>query len=102
MKDKEAIDWREGFLNFHWTRRTSSKRGHGRLTKRGVVYCVFFRGKKEENECVRGKLVLMCGRMLYMEKMCANKEHEKKCVASSCSAIHGRISMNKTLDSYLK
>jgi hypothetical protein len=71
---------------------------------RGEWYLVcFFRGKKEENECVRKKLVLMCERMLFMEKMCANKEHGRKlCVASSCSGIHGRISMNKPLDSYFK
>jgi hypothetical protein len=54
MKDEEAIDWREGFPNFHWTRRTSLKRSHGRLTKRGVVSCVFFLGKKgEEWMCER-------------------------------------------------
>jgi hypothetical protein len=46
MKDEEAINWKEGFPNFHWTRRTSSRRGHERLTKRGVVSCVFFLGKK--------------------------------------------------------
>jgi hypothetical protein len=45
----------------------------------------------------------MCERMLFMEKMCANKEHGRKvCVASSCSEVHGRISMNKPLDYYLK
>ncbi len=46
MKDEEAIDWRERFPNFNWTRRTSSRRGHGRLTKRGMVSCVFSPGKK--------------------------------------------------------
>jgi hypothetical protein len=45
----------------------------------------------------------MCEIMLFMEKMCANKEHGRKlCVASSYSGVHGRISMNKPLDSYLK
>jgi hypothetical protein len=103
MKDEEAIDWKEGFPNFHWTRRTSSRRGHGRLSKGGVVSCVFFRGKKEENECVREELVLMCEEVLFMEKLCANKKHGRKlCVASSCSGVHGRISMNKPLDSYFK
>ncbi len=49
MKDEEAIDWKEGFPNFHWTRITSSRRGHGRLIKRRVVSCVFFlREKKGE------------------------------------------------------
>jgi hypothetical protein len=38
-----------------------------------------------------------------MEKICANKEHGKKlCLVNCCSAVHGRISMNKPLDFYLK
>jgi hypothetical protein len=103
MKDEEAIDWKEGFPNFHWTKRTNSRRGHGKLTKGGVVSYVFCPGKKEENECVRGKLVLMCKITLFMEKMCANKKHGRKlCVVSSCIGVHERISMNKPLDSYLK
>jgi hypothetical protein len=53
MKDEEAIDWREGFANFHWTRRISSRRGRGRLTKGEWYLVCFFQGKKEENECVR-------------------------------------------------
>jgi hypothetical protein len=45
----------------------------------------------------------MCETMLFMEKMHAKKKHGKKlCVASSCNGIHGKISMNKFLDSYLK
>jgi hypothetical protein len=70
---------------------------------RGEWYLVcFFRVKKQENECVRKKLILMCKRMLFMEKMRANKKHGRKlCVASSRSGIHGRIFMNKPLDFYL-
>jgi hypothetical protein len=46
----------------------------------------------------------MCERRLFMKKkMCANKEHGRRlCVANSCSGVHGRISMNKLLDSYFK
>jgi hypothetical protein len=41
--------------------------------------------------------------MSFMKKMCAKKEHGRKlCVANNYSAIHGRISMNKPLDSYFK
>jgi hypothetical protein len=29
LKDEEAIDWRGGFPNFHWTRGISSRRGMG-------------------------------------------------------------------------
>jgi hypothetical protein len=42
MKDEEAIDWREGFQYFHWTRGTSSRRGQRGLP-RGRSLCVFFR-----------------------------------------------------------
>ncbi len=82
---------------------TSSRRSCGRFTKGKVVSCVFFGGKKEENECVREELIFMCEKVLFIEKMCANKEHRRKlCVTSSCSGVHGRISMNKPLISYLK
>jgi hypothetical protein len=85
--------------------------GQGEQAQGGVMgglpkeewYLVCFSKEKEENECVREELVLMCEKMLFMEKMCVNKEHGRKlCVASSCSGVHGRISMNKLLDSYLK
>jgi hypothetical protein len=46
LKDEKAIDWREGFPNFHWTRRIRSRKGHGRLTKRKVVFCVLFAREK--------------------------------------------------------
>jgi hypothetical protein len=47
MKDEEAIDWRERFLTFHWTRRTSSRRGDRRLTKEsGILYVFFGRRRK--------------------------------------------------------
>ncbi len=70
--------------------------------KKSGILCVFL-GEKEDNECVREELVLMCEKMLFMKKMCANKKHGRKlCVASSCSGVHGRISMNKPLDFYFK
>jgi len=52
MKDEEAIDWRERFLTFHWTRRISSRSGDRRFTK-GSGSCVCFLEEKEENECVK-------------------------------------------------
>jgi hypothetical protein len=80
------------------------KEGSRRFTKEEEFVC-FFRNKKEKNEYEREELILMCERMFFMEKkkLCANKEHGRKlCVGSSCSGIHGRISMNKPLDSCLK
>jgi hypothetical protein len=51
MKDEEAIDWRERFPTFHWTRRTSSRRGDRKLIKKKwYLVCVFWK-EKEENEC---------------------------------------------------
>jgi hypothetical protein len=54
LKDEEAIDWREGFQNFHWIRGTSSRKGHGRLTKCVDGVCFLrHKGTKDEEECVR-------------------------------------------------
>jgi hypothetical protein len=42
-------------------------------------------------------------RVVHGKKKCANKEHGRKLyVASSRSGVHGRMSMTKSLDSYLK
>jgi len=78
LKDEEAIDWREGFRRFHWTKGTNSKKGHACLPR-----------EKEDKECVRKKLVLMCGKVLFMKKMRARNKH-------------GRISMTKPLEFYFK
>jgi len=48
MRDEEAIDWREIFPNFHWTRRPSSRRGDRRLMKGSGILCVFL--EREEGE----------------------------------------------------
>ncbi len=45
--------------------------------------------EREEKECVRKRLVLMCGKVLFMKKMCARNKH-------------GRISMTKPLEFYFK
>jgi hypothetical protein len=37
MKDEEAIDWKERFQDFHWTRRISLKRGDGKFTKEDLM-----------------------------------------------------------------
>jgi hypothetical protein len=44
---------------------------------------VFFWGKKEENECEREKLVLMCEKMLFMEKKIMCKQRAWKEVMCS-------------------
>jgi hypothetical protein len=71
---------------------TSSRKGHGGLPKEREVSWVGER-KKEEKECVGKKkkkgLVLMCGKVLFMRKMCARIKH-------------GRISMTKPLEFYFK
>jgi hypothetical protein len=57
------------------TRRTSSRRGHGGLPGERGVSCVWGK-EKEENKCVKKILVSMCGNVLFMKKMCANKSME--------------------------
>jgi len=86
LKDEKAIDYREGFRSFHWTRGTNSRKGHGGLPRVRGVSCVRARGK-EENECVKKKLVLMCRKVSFMEKTCARNKH-------------GRNSMTKPLEFY--
>jgi len=50
MKDEKTIDWKERFSNFHWTRRTSSKRGHGGLLK--GEGSILFLGRKRKRMSV--------------------------------------------------
>jgi hypothetical protein len=59
-----------------------------RFTKGERSILCWGRGKKE-NECVRKILVLMCGKVLFMKKMCARNKH-------------GRISMTKPLEFYFR
>ncbi len=72
------------------------KEGSRRLTKEEEFVCFF---RKEENECEREKIVFMCEKKLFMEKKIVQT---KSMEGSSYSEVHGRISMNKTLDSCLK
>ncbi len=67
---------------------TSSRKGHGSLPMEIRVSCVGGRGK-EENEFVRKILVIMCGKVLFMENMCVRNKH-------------GRNSMTKPLEFYFK
>ncbi len=59
-----------------------------RFTKGKRSILCWGRGK-EENECVKKRLVLMCGKVSFMGKMCARNKH-------------GRISMTKPLEFYFK
>jgi hypothetical protein len=68
---------RKDFHNFHWTRGTNSKRGCGKLGWEDFFFNLVFSLEEEENECVRGKLVVMCEEMLFMEaNVCKQKNME--------------------------
>jgi hypothetical protein len=68
-----ASHWLKGFPNFHWTRKTSSWKGHGRLTKRGVISCVFFSGKKG-GECVWEKInYYVWKKIIHGKKLCKKR-----------------------------
>jgi hypothetical protein len=58
LKDEEAIDWGEGFRSLKGLRGTSSRKVV-EAYQGGGVSCVEKR-KKEDNECVSKRLVLMC------------------------------------------
>jgi len=63
MKDEVPIDWREDFHNSHWIRRTSSRKGHGKLWGgEEFLFCVFGRG----GECMcERKINLLCVKKCY-------------------------------------
>jgi hypothetical protein len=84
LKDEEAINWKEGFQSFHWSRGTSSRKAMEAYQGR-KEYVLLMEKEREENECVRKILILMCGRVLFIKKMCARNKH-------------GRISMTKPLE----
>jgi hypothetical protein len=55
MKDEEAIDWREGFLQLPLDKENKLKEGSLEgLGGEKFLSCVL---KEDENECVRGELV---------------------------------------------
>jgi hypothetical protein len=71
---------RKDYHNFHWTRGTNSKKGLGKLGGTKVLSYVFF-WEKEENEFVKEELVVMCEKMLFIEKnVCKQKSIEGSCV----------------------
>ncbi len=89
LKDEEAIDWRGGFWSFHWAWGQAQGKVMEVYQGRGKSFGVGER-KKEEKECVeKKKLILMCGKVLFMRDMCARIKH-------------GRISMKKPLEFYFK
>jgi hypothetical protein len=79
MKDEGAIDWKEGF---------PTSIGQGKQAQGGVLEgyqkkeedLVLWGKAKEKNGSVRRRLVLMCGKVLFMKNMCANKSMEGSCV----------------------
>jgi hypothetical protein len=62
--------------NFHWTRRTISRRGLGGVPReRGISYVLW--KEKEEKESMEKILVLMWENVLFIKrKKCANKSME--------------------------
>ncbi len=59
-------------------------------------------GTKEEKKHVKKNVSSYVWKKKFMEKMCANKKHGRKlCIANNYSGVHGRISMNKPMDSDL-
>jgi hypothetical protein len=78
MKDEGAIDWWQEFPT-SIGQGSKLKEGSWRGTKEDRS--IFFFGEnKGENGGVRKKLVLKYGKVLFMEKMCANKSMEESCV----------------------
>jgi hypothetical protein len=85
MKDGEAINWREGFSQLPLDKE-NKRRGHKKLGGEEFFLILCFFWEEDDNECVKGKLVVMCEEMLFMEaNVCKQKKHRRKLfVISSC------------------
>jgi hypothetical protein len=68
MKDEEAIDWREGFSQLPLDKENKLKGGSLEAWEKGSFILGFSFGEEEENECVKGELIIMCVEMLFMEE----------------------------------
>jgi hypothetical protein len=75
-------------LKLPLNKRNKLKERSWKFTKGERSIYILERGK-DDNECVRKRLVLICGKVLFMEKMCARNKH-------------GRIFMTKPLEFYFK
>jgi hypothetical protein len=69
--------------------RTSSRKGHGGLPREREIFWGWGKEKGRKGMCGKKKLILMCGKVLFMRDMCARIKH-------------GRISMKKPLEFYFK
>jgi hypothetical protein len=84
MKDEGAIDWREGFPNFHWTRRASSKKVKGVYQGGRGRSCVWWKKKEEEGKDKKDINVYVGKGVVHEKKNMCKQEHGRKlCVAST-------------------
>jgi hypothetical protein len=66
MKDEKAIDWREGFSQLPLDKENKLKERSWKAWVSGIFfYFVFF--LEEEDDCVKGELIVMCEEMLFVE-----------------------------------
>ncbi len=70
--------------------------------KMGREYLVFWEGKGGEWVCVREINSYVWKGVIHGKNVCKQEHGKKLCVASICSGSHGRISMTKPMDFYLK
>ncbi len=81
MKDEDAIDWKEEFAQLPLDKENKFKEGSWKAWWREFIFILCFSSKEEENECVRGDIVVMCEKMLFMEEnVCKQKNMEGSCV----------------------
>ncbi len=84
LKDEEAIDWREGFWSLKGSRGTSSRKVKEAYQGEKSTLC-WEKEKGRKWMCEQKISSHVCGRVLFMKRMCARIKH-------------GRISMTKPLE----
>jgi hypothetical protein len=81
MKDEKAIDWKERFPQLPLDKENKLKEGSWEAWVKGVFFYLVFFLEEEENECVKGELIVICEKVLFMEvNVCKQKNMGGSCV----------------------
>jgi hypothetical protein len=66
MKDEEATYWKKGFSQLPLDKKYKFKEVSWKAWVKRIFCMLCFPSEKEENECVKGKLVVVCENVLFM------------------------------------
>ncbi len=95
--------WLEGRISkLPWDKEDKFKEGSWRLTKGRREYLAFWEGKGRKWVCEKKINSYVWKGVVHGKNVCKQEHGKKLFVVSTCSGVHGRISMTKPLYFYLK